>query len=307
MVGKFASIIIIISLLSFSYGCDHFEEVPAYLQIDTIALSPASAASFFLTPSAQIVDAWITVDGWSLGGYKLPACVPVLKNGDHKIVVQAGVLVDNMAARRGIYPFYQSIELNVHFEEDKITNITFDEKGNMQTMVVLKDLNTYVFNENFEENTMPFDTVSQFHSILPEYKSTQDISIPTPLNLYGNRTIGIHLNKGDSCCIISKKNFSGETALPYNKPVFIEMDYFTNNTFEVGIVSFKDGVSTFHAIAGAGKQKLTEWNKLYIDISNRVTAQLSEGSTNFKIFIKASLNGDNNEADIYLDNVRLVF
>jgi hypothetical protein len=43
-----------------------------------------------------------------------------------------------------------------------------------------------------------------------------------------------------------------------------------------------------------------------VDINNAVVAQFNEAN-DFRIFIRAYLEKDNEEAFIYLDNIRLVF
>ncbi|MDR0230552.1 MAG: hypothetical protein LBI82_00325, partial [Dysgonamonadaceae bacterium] len=131
----------------------------------------------------------------------------------------------------------------------------------------------------------------------------------TPEHLYEEHVGLIHLKKGDSCCIMTKEDFrkGTETELPYNQPIFVEIDYLTNNLFEVGVISIANNKPYFHSMVFVGAQKNPEWSKVYVDISNIITRQFYEGVENFKIFIRAKLDDDNLEANIYLDNIRLVF
>jgi len=76
-------------------GCNKFrgdQEIPSYIQIDSVAVISA----FGLSPTANIVEAWISVDGWKIGGYQLPLCIPVLKRGECKVLVEAGILVNKL-------------------------------------------------------------------------------------------------------------------------------------------------------------------------------------------------------------------
>ena len=290
-------------------GCNKFkgdQEVPAYIQIDSITVTSA----FGLTPTAKIVDAWVTVDGWNIGAYQLPFCIPVLKRGEHTVLIQAGILANNLSLRRHNYPFYSGVEFMVNFVEDSIINVTRKEDGTMRTTVAMRDAyKSLLLNEDFERGKHSFDTASTFGSVPLQIKPRHTVPVSTPERLYGDHVGLIHLEKGDSCCIWTKEIFKKgtETELPYNQQIFVEIDYFTNNIFEVGIVCTANQKKSFHSVVTVGSQRNPEWSKIYVDISNAVTAKLAEGVNEFQIFIRADLEEDNPEANIYLDNIRLVF
>jgi len=303
-------------------GCNKFkgdQEVPAYLRIDSITINPASAAAFGLTPTAKITDAWISIDGWNMGGYQLPARIPVLKRGEHEVRIQAGILVNNLSLRRGIYPFYSGVAFTVNFVEDSIINVTLKEDGTMQTSVSLMASNKYIFNEDFERGGRhQFDTVASYGSVPLVIKPCNVVSEKFPAastsqRLYEEYVGLIHLKKDDNCCIMTKETFSkgSETALPSNVPLFVEIDYLTNNKFEVGIISTLNNKPTLHSVVVVGSQSKKDphpqWSKIYVDLTNAITARLYEGADHFKILIRATLDEDNEDAYIYLDNIRVLF
>jgi len=310
-------------------GCNKFkgdQEVPSYIRIDSINISPASASVFGFTPSHNITDVWITIDGWNIGGYQLPATIPVLKRGEQKVLIQAGILANNLSLRRTIYPFYSGVEFTVNFVEDSVINVTLKEDGTMQTAVAIRASNKYpLSNESFERGyNHSFDTVPTYNSVPlevinvrnekishPLYPDNPDSSIFTSLRLYEEHIGRIHLTKDSSCCCIMSKEACSkgeDSELPYNKPIYIEIDYLTNNIFEVGIVSTRNGRPFTHpvVVVGGQSQKNPQWSKIYVDISNAVTAQIADGADDFKILIRAYLEENNDEAYIYLDNIRLV-
>ena len=298
-------------------GCNKFkgdQEVPAYIQIDSITVTPA----FGLNPTAKIVDAWVTVDGWNIGAYQLPLRIPVLKRGEHKVLIQAGILANNLSLRRHNYPFYSGKLLTVNLMEDSIVYITRkDTIMNGKNTAIIKPIEvelrdaykSLLLNEDFERGKHSFDTASTFGSVLLEIKQCHTVPTSTPERLYGDHVGLIHLEKGDSCCIWTKEIFKKgtETELPFNQPIFVEIDYLTNNIFEVGIVSMANQKKSFHSVVVVGSQRNPEWSKIYVDISNAVTSKIYEGVNEFQIFIRADLEEDNPEANIYLDNIRLVF
>jgi len=315
---RFGIYLFLLVLLSMT-GCNKFkgdQEVPAYLRIDSIIINPASAEHFGLTPTAKITDAWITVNNRSMGGYQLPACIPVLERGEHTVRIQAGIRVNNQSMRRGIYPFYSGVSFTVNFVEDSIVNVTLTEDGTMQASVAMLLTNNYIFNEDFERSGgHQFDTVASYGSVQLVKKPSHTVSqnFPasfTPRRFYEEQVGLIQLEKDENCCIMTKVTFSKgtETALPRNESVFVEIDYLTNNAFEVGVISVLNNKTNLYPIVvGIGNQKNPQWNRIYVDISNAVTSQLESGADHFRIFIRASLDEGNDKAYIYLDNIRLVF
>jgi hypothetical protein len=307
-------------------GCNKFrgdQEVPAYIMIDSIVVNQASANALGFTPTSKITDFWISVDGWKIGCYQLPACIPVLKRGEQKVLIEPGILANNLSLRRTIYPFYSGKELIINLVEDSIVYITRkDTIINSKDTTIIKPIevairasNKYpLSNENFERGKHGFDTVSSYGGVPLEIKRSNTVSekfpaASTPERLYEEHVGLIHLTKDSSCCCVMTKETCSkgtETELPYNKPIYVEIDYLTNNIFEVGIISTLNNKPNVHPVVVIGSQKNPQWSKVYVDISNAVTAQLYDKADDFRVFIRAYLEEGNEEAYIYLDNIRLV-
>lgn len=302
----------IIFLLFVFAGCERFEgeqEVPAYLHIDAIDLSVSSAFPG-ITPTHDITDAWVYVDDWLLGAFQLPATIPVLKKGSCKVMLRPGVLFNNQSYQRHAYPFYNSIEKTVVFQEDSTTSLT-----GLKTTVT--NTTRFWLNETFEDANFSFQIYNGKGKGTFAQKRTNEMSVETPMSLYGANVAYIGLTKpanvGDStqfCTIISKEAFNN---LPFNQDIFVEIDYCSNNKFVVGIQCNNGGALEHYDIAGGGATEDFQWRKIYVDITRRVTQQLNSGCTDFKIYIMSYIEAANNggfvkdEATIYLDNIRLVY
>ncbi|NTV84545.1 MAG: hypothetical protein HGA23_09650, partial [Bacteroidales bacterium] len=66
-------------------GCDKFEggqTVPSYLKIDSIGFVTDNDLQG--TNSQKITDVWVYVDDDLIGGFEMPATIPVLAEGIHK-------------------------------------------------------------------------------------------------------------------------------------------------------------------------------------------------------------------------------
>ncbi len=94
----------------FLAGCDKFEgdqTVPSYLKIDSL--------DFFTEPDMQgtsnqkIVDAWVYVDDDLVGGFEMPAIIPVLVEGNHKLEIRPGIVLNGISDTRAPNPVFQPI------------------------------------------------------------------------------------------------------------------------------------------------------------------------------------------------------
>ncbi|HOV12628.1 MAG TPA: hypothetical protein PLL90_12785, partial [Bacteroidales bacterium] len=76
-------------MLFFNSACKKTDLVPSYIHIDKIDLN--TTYEFDGSNSCKITDAWVYIDGDLQGIYELPATFPVLANGQHTIMVRAGI------------------------------------------------------------------------------------------------------------------------------------------------------------------------------------------------------------------------
>jgi len=99
-------------------SCEKFEgdqTIPAYLFVDTIFLeSNPLLEEGFLTHN--YTDVWVYVDDQIIGAFELPATIPILAQGKHKLSLFAGVIYNGISGTRGGYLFtkpriYEEIEL----------------------------------------------------------------------------------------------------------------------------------------------------------------------------------------------------
>jgi hypothetical protein len=90
-------------------SCDKFEgdqTIPSYLAIDTIFLENNN-----LIEEGELThnftDVWVYVDDQLIGAFELPAVVPVLVTGYHKLALYAGIKLNAISGTRVQHPFVQ--------------------------------------------------------------------------------------------------------------------------------------------------------------------------------------------------------
>jgi hypothetical protein len=88
------------------------ETIPAYIKINEIKLNvPADGSQG--SPQSNFNCAWVYVDEELIGVFELPITFPVLKEGNKKIRIKAGIKQNGISATRVPYPVVINYESTV--------------------------------------------------------------------------------------------------------------------------------------------------------------------------------------------------
>ncbi|MFZ4399120.1 MAG: hypothetical protein ACOYO1_03710 [Bacteroidales bacterium] len=292
---KISFFLAIAGLLLFS--CNKFDgdqTIPSYIHIDKINLidNPAINEGSL---SNKITDAWVYVDDELIGAFELPATFPVLKKGNHKISIYPGIKLNGISGTRVQYDFYKKISIS-----DSIL-----VEGNTTQLDTLytsyKDESLInIWKEDFESSSINF-----------QKRALSDTSISiiqtfNPANLFdvspaGIVTIGPNQTKfeveprGDN--FIFPKSSS---------PVFLEMNYKTNNTVYVGLLVYQTNQTIpSNQVSTIALRPTTEWKKIYINFTPDINDYYNASS--YKFFIGAAKDAGVQTAEILFDNIKLVY
>lgn len=275
-----------IIITCFLLSCDKFDsdqEVPSYIQIDSIGV--VTEYDIQGTASHNISDAWVIVNGKLIGAFELPALVPVLESGLATVKVMAGIMQNGITATRIDYPFYAPIiKENFRLAPDSISLIN----GN----VTYYQNTDFVWMEDFEGNLTLIKTSKSDTAI----KRTSD-----PAEVFEGKYSGkISLSE-------LKPYYQGAMLdavnLPrLNSPIYLEINYKLDNLITVGL--FSQGLGEIREDPILNVNKSTNWKKLYINLTpvvNRNTTALD-----FKVFIESTLGSELSNAEMYIDNIKLI-
>jgi len=83
------------------------EGVPTILEIDSINLNITNSA-LQGTSDSKITDATVYVGSHLIGIFELPASIPVLEEGNQRVIVQASIMKSGISSTIEYYPFYNS-------------------------------------------------------------------------------------------------------------------------------------------------------------------------------------------------------
>ncbi len=235
------------------------------------------------TNSHKITDIWYYVDDNFKGVFPIGSIMPVLGSGNSKITLFAGIKNNGISATRLPYEFYQGTIIKQDFEVGK----------------------TYTFSPVFEYLTgaiFPSQANDDFEGVGFKYKSVGDSSyvIISDVNkVFGGIGHSVFMSMSDL-----KPTSQIQTSVPLNLPVggtaiYLELNYKCNQPIEVGVIA---GTSEVRPALTVNPS--SEWNKIYIQLSQAVSTQPTY--VYYDIYIKATKQADVATPEIYIDNIKLV-
>jgi hypothetical protein len=236
--------------------------------------------------SQKIKDVWVFADGQTIGVFELPVSVRILKDGVGELRLEPGIELNGIATTRINNPF---------FEPYIIDDFTFEPDSAILVIPQTTYRETIVFSwiEDFEDPSVSLDTT----------------------NLGGNT--GISRVSGS---FAFEGSFSGQIVLdsvhntfeaatfnsyqlPKNgQPVLLEMHYKNDYFFSIGIIeeSLTQVIKSEIIVLYPSE----EWNKIYINFTDKVRAS---SATTFKVLVRTYLEDPEQTANIYLDNMKLMY
>jgi len=285
---------VLISTVMIFTSCNKFEgdiTIPAYLQVDTIYFSTDYTVQGENTH--EITDLWIYVDDQQMGVFELPAKFPLLYNGKHKLEIRAGIKLNGISSTRTPNPMMKPIVFNdFEFHPDsvqKLNNLVFQYYNTVK----------FAWIENFESGNLTIEETSN---------SDTSIRITSPANnpeayLSENSKYSGIINLSNSRSFYNGWTFSSYELPGLESPAFLEMDFKTDNYMTVGLlVSYSGGYKSVPLVVLNYSE---EWNHIYINLTPTISQY--PGAYNFKILFEAALDKDKALANIYLDNLKLMY
>lgn len=284
---------------------DGSQTVPAYIYIKDVEVQ----CDYFHygANTHKIVDAWVFVDDNILGCYELPATIPVLKEGVHKVAVYAGIARDGIRDLRAQYPFYAPWEnMNVNFVKDEIVTLrpvfTYYPEGDDENMHICDDVM-----EDFESGTINWEATSQSDADIVVYNG--EYAWHDPEGIYSQKSGKVVLTSDTMQFRIANRAELRE--LPTGgSACMLEMDYKCSDTCFVGLMYFKDYTLTAEPLVrlkptGASGQEPVAWNKIYINIGPYLVD--NETADYFKIYFGSWNPRNAGTQYFYFDNLKLIY
>jgi len=239
---------------------------PFYLRINEVELTtqPSQGAN-----THGIVDVWIEANNSSLGGNQFPIEMPVLEEGNVRMLFQAGIKANGFTQARIVYPFYSPDTVT-------FTNVKRLDKIVYKPKFTYKPATKFQFLEDFEFG-------NQFSFTLDKVKDG-----------YGTWCGKLSLNATQTD---KETQSTAPLVLKGGTVAWVEFDYKADASFEVGLYA---GAARLSKIVLFPKQN---WNKFYLNVSDEIGAYSGE---QFNLFFKVAMPDSASAANVWIDNVKLL-
>jgi hypothetical protein len=240
------------------------------------------------TTSQKITELWVYADEEIVGVYDLPASVPILQTGRRNIRIFAGIKNNGISETRIRYPFFEP----------------FDTIIDLQSMNIDTLIPTFRYYEDVDINEKGFES-GNFFIPAGANNGTFEVEEDEAFVFEGNRS---GLGKISSSQSILFFKDDENLILDAGNVYMLEMNYSCNNKFAVGLIS-NDGANTERNMVLVMNPTTTGtgnpvWNKIYVDLGN--VPSENPNANFFEMYIEATRDAGVSEAEIYLDNLKLV-
>lgn len=288
--------LILLALSVFIVSCNDFEgeqEIPAYLAIDSIAVKINSGAEG--SASHALTDAWVYIDDQLMGSFELPALIPVLLSGKHRVILRPGFKMNGMVEFRTYNPFFTQIEQTVDFLMEKTVHLKGTEvNGKIVHFFSYRSDTKFPWSENFNDESITLDSTNKSTTY---FQLTETGTLSTFEGAHSGRIV---LNSDSTVFEVATNE---EMALPkHGEPVFLEMDYKNTNTFTVGIFAITPDMIIQQPVLVLNPTD--RWKKVYINLSPTVSSFTK--AIKYKIFFGAVKDKELASGEVLIDNIKLV-
>ncbi|MDX1685832.1 MAG: hypothetical protein R3275_11395 [Saprospiraceae bacterium] len=260
-------------------GCQEDGEIPAYLELTDFELVTEIGEG---SNSHKITDAWVFVNGNSIGAYQLPSTVPVIGEGSTKLDIFPVIKENGVLAHSIMYPFYKKMTGDYDLIPGEVINLELTTQYEEGLEFIIEDFDgTHFFTEDIDGN--------------PSTK----IEITSDDAFEGNSGL-IVLNEGQEVLEAGwEMAFAPERA----EQAFIEINYKTNIPFVVGLIGIKNGAQSkwYEAIINVSE----EWNKIYFNVTDIIEPSVFDVVSPVIVGVWSDDIGVD-EAVIRIDNFKLI-
>ncbi len=268
---------------------DPEEPIPAYLKIEPFSVDATGGAAW-----QKITEAWVYAGNEFLGGYSLPALVPVLAEGNVDLQIFPGVRENGQTATPGLYPFLDRFESTVSLTAGQTTVVQPATRYTASAIFPWQeDRTTFDLNSLVLENR-DGDTATA-------YRISAD-------GAFEGRSVNMQVDTAHRLIEIATEPVEN---LPNtgDRPVWLELHYRNNIPFELWLLGSQGSNTNELSQAIFQFAPSEQWNKIYFNLTDYlVNLQQTQHRLFFRVLLPVDNSGKPLQAsgEVYLDNIRLV-
>ncbi len=280
--------ILFVCLVLLLSGCNRLNDSPGVYHIIEIPEFNLSTTPDQGTNSHAINEVWVYSTTDVLGVFPLPATIPYLDEHGTGVIdlnIVAGIEANGIASTRKPYGFYESLSIETEFTAGDTTSVIFNSTYIYEANIILC--------EDFESSNI--------------FQGSSNSSAEIVRTIDENWVI-----EGDGSGLIlmtdSLNQIFSTTQeqlyyLPESGPVWLEYDYKSDNSFEVGM----------EAIGGLQAQRTPiihhystegEWKKMYLELGPFIWS--TSDAFGYEITLDAVLDQGKESGYVVVDNFKIV-
>ena len=265
---------------------------PSWLEADDVIFTTNETIEGVNTHG--IVDGWVYIDNQTAGVWEIPFRMPVLKEGEHEVLVIPGIKINGQSSTRVTNSFYEPYRTTVNLTKEQTTTITPSFR--------YKSTCNFMARDDFEDTGIILNPRADFDTT--RMRAIPKSSFPD-IVAYGNSCGAMSIDSQDTVVSVFT-----ELNLPiFQKRMYLEFDYLTSNSFAIGIINKTAGgveqVQPLEFGVLSTDPDNFVWKKIYFNISDQVN--FNPFAETFELYLTAVLDEDNTEAKIYIDNIKIVY
>lgn len=280
---------------------DGSQTVPSYIRIDTMKVN-----CDYYTYGANthnFTDVWVLVDDDDKGAFELPAVVPLLEEGPHKIALYPGIKVNGIAQTRSIYSFMNPAEFpSFNLVKDSIITMaptfTYLPDGENLHMRWVEDFDGgFVSLESTTSSDVTFTRVNG------------PLAWHDPQGIYSSYSGKVELTSDTMWFqLVTSEEFKD---LPTSgSACMLEMDYKCSDTCLVGLYYKENNTIYEYPILRvnptcASGVEPTTWKKIYVNIGPYL--QDNKDADYFKLYFSSWIPRNAGTQYFYFDNLKLIY
>ncbi len=281
-------------------GCKD-TEVPSFLHIEKVELKVTDDMQG--TADHGISDAWVYLNDDFIGVYEVPATVPIIAEGVQKITIIAGIKNNGINSARINYPFYDQYTANLNLVKgdtvdfaDDLDNTTISNGYFVPQVTYFGGLEFW--NEQFEGTGIQLESTSISDAEMTITNDPDRVFGYNPEQNSNGSGLVVLTNDEPYFEIRSDHEFSPIKG----QRVYLELNYKCDCVLQVGVY---EKAPTETKVYGKGINRTDKWSKIYIELTGEVAQRAN--ATSYNVFIEGLKGVAQNECEVLIDNVKLIF
>lgn len=281
-------VVLLFAGLLAGWGCAKEKApVPAWIEIDSMGLQTIGGQG---SSSHRFTDAWLYINSNLVGAFEVPARVPVIAEGNTRVMIYPGVQLNGMTSQRT--PYLKTVRYDQYIDLVPTETVKINPVYKYDSLVLFRYL------EDFEGSSITLNRSEGSNGDFIQLSNAGGIAFEGNgcgmLSYDGAENTSSQVETND-WFLLPKGDMGG---------IYFEFNYKCNTSFTVSVLAKpNDGAVTKIGIIGLNATDV--WKKVYVALSP-TTNGYTAGNL-FKPVIGFARQTDISKQEVYIDNLKILY